>query len=71
MKLRIFPRQRALPSEECVQVEREQDERLQDAENRANAVIQTAEWIRTAVARRDEKNSWQASVNRLFLGENT
>lgn len=71
MKLRVFPRQRARHPENCEQIEREHDERIQDAENRANAVIQTAEWIRTAVARRDEKNSWQASVNRLFLGESS
>lgn len=69
MKLRVFPRQRARNTENCEQVEREHDERLQDAEKRANAVIQTAEWIRNAVARRDEQNSWQRSVNQLFLGE--
>lgn len=71
MKLRVFPKQRELHPENCEQNEREHDERIQDAETRANRLIETAEWIRNAVARRDEQNSWQRSVNRLFLGEGT
>ena len=51
-------------------LEAERELRLVDAEKRANVLDQTAEWIRAAVARRDEQNSWQASVNQLFLGGN-
>ena len=69
MRPRVFPRQRVLHPENCEQIEREHDERIQDAEKRANRLIETAEWIRAAVAKRDQENSWQRSVNQLFLGE--
>jgi hypothetical protein len=69
MKLLRLPKQRAPEVDDVVA--REHEERLLDAEKRANVLIETAEWIRTAVAKRDEKNSWQASVNQLFLGESS
>lgn len=61
-----FRRKRANPVDECVEAKRE--ERLLDAEKRVNVLIQTAEWIHTAVSRRDQDNHWQDSVNQLFVG---
>lgn len=69
MKLLRLPKQRALNSEGFERNESEHEERLLDAEKRANVLVQTAEWIQATVARRDQENHWQASVNRLFLGE--
>ena len=69
MKLRIFPRQR--DPEPTTEDELEAEERLVDAEKRANVLLEKAEWLHATVARRDDKNHWQASVNRLFLGGNT
>ena len=65
-----FRRKKQLPTpeNECRTVER--TIRLEDAEKRANVLVQTAELIHSAVARRDKENHWQASVNRMFLGGN-
>lgn len=68
MKLLRLPKQRALNSEGFERNECEHESRLQDAETRANRLVETAEWIRASVAHRDQENHWQASVNRLFLG---
>lgn len=61
-------RRKRVQQEENVCLAQEREERLRDAENRVNVLVQTAEWIHTAVARRDQDNHWQDSVDRLFLG---
>ena len=61
-----FPRQRRTRRDDSPDAAKEV--RLQDAEKRANVLVQQAEWLRTAVARRDQQNGWQDSVNQLFLG---
>lgn len=52
-------------------LEAEKEARLVDAEKRANVLLRTADLIHSAVARRDQENHWQASVNQLFLGESS
>lgn len=61
-----FPRQRKVRHDDTENQAKEV--RLEDAEKRANALFETAEWLRTVVTRRDQENHWQAAVNQLFLG---
>ena len=65
MKIR---RSKTPPTCEEKQVEQDREERLSAAEGRANEVYEKAQWLRTIVARRDQANHWQESVNRLFSG---
>jgi hypothetical protein len=44
------------------------ERRLEDAEQRVEALEHRARWLRVVVVERDAKNHWQESVNALFLG---
>ena len=49
-------------------IELEKQARLTEAENRANTLLRTAEWLHAVISQRDSENQWQESVNRLFTG---
>lgn len=51
-----------------VQCDPEQEVRLENAEKRANLLVERASWLHAVVLKRDQENHWQDSVDRLFLG---
>jgi hypothetical protein len=61
----IFRKRKQAPSDER---DKQKNDELEEAEARANTLVDRAVQLQTLVMRRDQENHWQQAVNKLFSG---
>jgi hypothetical protein len=61
----IFRKWKQAPSDER---DKQKNDELEEAEARANTLVDKAVQLQTLVMRRDQENHWQQAVNNLFSG---